>query len=117
MRLREIANIALAAGWPVIVDAAFLRRSERAAFAALAASLSVPFNVFDCQAELPLLRHRLVQRQVGGLDASEADVAVLERLTAVEEPLDAAEQAVAIVIDSAQPVSPATLTRRWLESG
>ena len=117
LRLREIANIALAAGWPVIVDAAFLRRSERAAFAALAASLSVPFTVFDCRAELPLLRHRLVQRQVGGLDASEADVAVLERLTAVEEPLDAAEQAVAIVIDAAQPIPPATLTRRWLAAG
>ena len=117
LRLREIANIALAAGWPVVVDAAFLRRSERAAFAALAASLCVPFTVFDCQAELPLLRQRLVQRQVGGLDASAADVAVLERLTAVEEPLDAAERAVAIVIDAAQPVPPATLTRRWLAAG
>ena len=116
-RLHEIANIALAAGWPVVVDAAFLRRSERADFAALAAALCVPFTVFDCQAELPLLRHRLVQRQAGGLDASEADVAVLERLIAVVEPLDAAEQAVAIVVDAAQPVPAATLARRWLATG
>ena len=113
-RLREIATLALAAGWPVVVDAAFLLRSERAAFAALAASLCVPFTVFDCQAELPLLRQRLVQRQLGGVDASEADGAVLDRLTAVEEPLGAAQRAVAIVVDAAQPAPPATLARRWL---
>ncbi len=116
-RLQKIATLALAAGWPVVVDAAFLLRSERAVFAALAASLSVPFAVFDCQAELPLLRQRLVQRQAGGLDASEADVAVLARLTAVEEPLGAAERAVAIVVDAAQPMPPATLARRWLAAG
>ena len=116
-RLREIATVALAAGWPVVVDAAFLLRSERAAFAALAASLCVPFTVFDCQAELPVLRQRLVQRQLGGVDASEADGAVLDRLTAVDEPLGAAERAVAIVVDAAQPVPPATLARRWLAAG
>ena len=113
-RLREITTLALAAGWPVVVDAAFLFRSERAAFAALAASLSVPFSIFDCQAEPPLLRQRIVQRQRRGGDASEADVSVLDRLTAVKEPLSASEQAVAIVIDAAQPVPPATLARRWL---
>ena len=116
-RLREIATVALAAGWPVVVDAAFLLRSERTAFAALAASLSVPFTVFDCQAEQPLLRQRLVQRQLGGVDASEADGAVLDRLTAVEEPLGAAERAVAIVVDAAQPVPPATLAQHWLAAG
>ena len=116
-RLREIAMVALGAGWPVVVDAAFLLRSERAAFAALAASLRVPFTVFDCQAELPLLRQRILQRQADGLDASEADVAVLESLTAVEEPLCAAERAVAIVVDAAHAVPPATLAQRWLAAG
>ena len=113
-RLREIATVALAAGWPLVVDAAFLLRSERAAFAALAASLSVPFSIFDCQAELPLLRQRIVRRQLGGGDASEADVSVLDRLTAVKEPLGVSEQALAIVIDAAQPVPPVTLAGRWL---
>ena len=113
-RLREVATVALAAGWPVVIDAAFLLRSERAAFAALAASLSVPFTVFDCQAEQRLLRQRIAQRQLGGADASEADGAVLDRLTAVAEPLGVSEQAVAIVIDAAQPLPPATLAGRWL---
>jgi hypothetical protein len=68
-------------------------------------------SVFDCQAALPLLRQRLVQRQLGGADASEADVAVLDRLPAVQEPLGAAERAAAIVVDAAPPVPPATLAR------
>ena len=113
-RLQEIATVALVAGWPVVVDAAFLLRSERAAFAALAASLSVPFSVFDCQAELPLLRQRIQQRQLGGTDASEADVSVLDRLIAVAEPLGASERAVAIVINAAQPVPAAALAQQWL---
>ena len=36
-RLNALARQALTAGWPVIVDAAFLRRDQREAFRALAA--------------------------------------------------------------------------------
>lgn len=115
-RLHTVAHGALGAGWPVVVDAAFLRRSERAQFAALAASLAVPFSIFDCQAELSLLRQRLEQRQASGTDPSEADVAVLERLTGADEPLDEWERAVAIIVNAAQPVPPATLAQRWLEA-
>ena len=113
-RLREVATVALSAGWPIVVDAAFLLRSERATFAALAAALSVPFTVFDCQAEGPLLRQRIQQRQLGAVDASEADVLVLDRLTATAEPLGVDEQAVAIVIDAARPLPAATLAGQWL---
>ncbi len=113
-RLHAVARVALGAGWPVVVDAAFLRRSERAQFAALAAALAVPFSIFDCRAALPLLRQRLQQRQAGGGDASEADVAVLERLRNADETLDERESAVAIIVDAAQPVAPASLAQRWL---
>ena len=80
LRLQAVAHVTLGAGWPVVVDAAFLFRSERAQFAALAAALAVPFSILDCRAALPLLRQRLEQRQASGADPSEADVAVLERL-------------------------------------
>ncbi|MBC7939704.1 MAG: AAA family ATPase [Chitinophagaceae bacterium] len=116
-RLREITNLALGAGWPVVVDAAFLLRSERAGFAALAASCRVPYTIFDCRADVPLLRERIVQRQAAGADPSEADVAVLERLIGLEEPLGDAELAVAIVVDAAVPVPSmpsATVAQRWL---
>ena len=113
-RLAQVAEIALRAGWPVIVDAAFLRLSERRAFAALAQRLQLPFSIIDCRAPLPLLRERLERRQALGGDASEADVAVLERLAPADEPLDAAEAARAIVFDAAQPRDAAALAPRWL---
>ena len=113
-RLHAVAHRTLGAGWPVVVDAAFLCRSERAQFAALAAALAVPFSIFDCRAALPLLRQRLEQRQASGADPSEADVAVLERLSGADERLDERERAVAIIIDAAQPVPFATLAQRWL---
>jgi len=82
--LEAKARALLAAGWPVILDAAFLRRDERAAARALAGELQVPFAILDCQAPPDVLRERLLARRG---DASEADVAVLERLAAVAEPL------------------------------
>jgi len=115
--LHEVARVALVAGWPVVVDAAFLRRSERAQFAALAASLEVPFSILDCRAEMPLLRERLVQRQASGGDASEADVTVLERVRGSDEPLDEHERPCAIVVDAAQPTTAATLAQHWLAAG
>ena len=117
-RLHEVARVALGAGWPVLVDAAFLRRAGRHQFAALAASLALPFSILDCQAALPLLRQRVEQRarlQASGVaDASEADLAVLERLVHADEPLDATERAATIVVDAAQPLAPATLAAHWL---
>ena len=65
-RLHDVARIALGSGWPLIVDVAFLRRAERAGFAALARTLAVPFTILDCGAELAVLRQRLVQRRVAG---------------------------------------------------
>ncbi len=113
-RVHAVAQVGLDAGWPVVVDAAFLRRPERARFAALAAALAVPFSIFDCRAAWPLLRQRLEERRARGADPSEADVAVLERLIGADEPLDAGECAVAIVVDAVHPVPPATLAQRWL---
>ena len=114
-RLLEAARIALDAGWPAIVDAAFLRAGERVNFSALAKELCVPFAILDCQAALPLLRQRLEQRKSSGADASEADLAVLERLRTVEEPLTQTERLLAIAIDAGQPLSAAALARCWRE--
>ena len=113
-RLREVAHGALGAGWPVVVDAAFLRHSERAQFAALAASLALPFSIFDCRATLGVLHRRLEQRHATAADPSEADAAVLELLSQSNEPLDECDRAIAIVVDAARPEPPATIAQRWL---
>jgi uncharacterized protein len=82
--LLQIARVALGAGYPVILDAAFLRRSERGEARAVARELHVPFSIVDCEAPAPVLRARLLARQG---DASEANVAVLEHQLEVAEPL------------------------------
>ena len=89
-RLHALARDLLAAGWPVIVDAAFLRREERAAFRALASELGVEFRILVTTAPVAELRRRLVARRG---DASEANVAVLDKQLAWFEPLDAEDRA------------------------
>jgi hypothetical protein len=79
-------------GWTVLVDAAFLRQSERAAFAAVARSMGVPFRILACEAPVEVLRQRITERQARGADASEATVAVLEQQLGWLEPLTDAER-------------------------
>jgi predicted kinase len=116
-RLGDVARIALGAGWPVIVDAAFLRRAERAGFAALAATLAVPYAIVDCRAPRALLHRRLEQRRASGSDASEADSAVLEHLLDADEPLDEIECTSAIVAGAAPSMPATALAQQWLALG
>jgi aminoglycoside phosphotransferase family enzyme/predicted kinase len=89
-RLFTLARSILQAGYPVILDAAFLRHDERQAALALARKLGVPFTIVYCEAPPEVLRQRLLERRG---DASEADLAVLERLQAAAEPLTDQERA------------------------
>jgi predicted kinase len=75
-RLLDLARELLGAGWPVIVDAAFLRRAERDAFRALAAELGVGFEILYCSAPAAELRQRVSSRRG---DASEATTEVLDK--------------------------------------
>ncbi|MFN6996882.1 MAG: AAA family ATPase [Aquincola tertiaricarbonis] len=112
-RLHALAETALRAGWPVIVDAAFLRRDERLRFIALARSLGMPVALIDCQAPMPVLRRRIAHRLASGGDPSEADEAVLAKLAALAEPLAPDEQALCLPVDTTQPPCPADLAARW----
>ncbi|MEJ8856879.1 AAA family ATPase [Variovorax robiniae] len=113
-RLAEGARLALQAGYPVIVDATFLRHAERAAFRALAVSLQLPFAILDLHASPAQLRRRLALRQAGGLDASEAGPAVLEQQFAFQEPLDAPERAMAIGVETEMRPDAASLCALWM---
>lgn len=113
-RLKECARTALQAGYPVIVDAAFLRRMERKSFRALAAELGVPFAILNCQATQSQLHQRVTDRNKEGNDPSEANIAVLERQLASHEPLDSDERASALDIRTDEPVDAAALRTRWL---
>ena len=112
-RLRGCARIALQAGYPVIADAAFLRRDERQVFRTLAAELRVPFAILHCRASESQLRRRVLARNAGGRDASEADIAVLERQLVLQEPLDAEERAFMLDVATDEPLDVAALCASW----
>lgn len=85
--LCERAGALLQAGWTVVVDAAFLKRHERDAFATLARSHGWPFGILAPHAPVEVLRQRIARRQAKGTDPSEATQEVLERQLQWIEPL------------------------------
>jgi predicted kinase len=88
--LFAVAGDLLRAGLPVVLDAAFLRRSERTQARDLARAVGVPMAILACEVPDAVTRARLASRTG---DASEADLTVFERLRQVAEPLDADERA------------------------
>lgn len=113
-RLAECTRAALRAGFPVIVDAAFLRRTERDAFRALAAELRVPFTILHCTADASRLRERVARRSDSGVDPSEADLDVLaQQFGHAEAPADD-ERDDTLEVPTDAPVDALTLSERWL---
>lgn len=76
-RLEAIAGAGLAGGVTVIVDAAFLKRSERAAMRALAAAAGARCRIVWCEASPATLQARITRRQATQQDASDAGADVL----------------------------------------
>jgi aminoglycoside phosphotransferase family enzyme/predicted kinase len=79
--MNAAARQALAAGRAVVLDAAFLRPEERGAAEALARQAGVDFEGLWLEAPPAVLRARVAAR-IG--DASDADVAVLDRQLAID---------------------------------
>lgn len=102
-RLLEGARRALTSSEHIIVDAASLKRIERESFIALASELGVPVRIVHCTAPPDVLKSRLRQRQAVGKDASEADVAVLERQFANWESFSERERPHVVEIDTSTP--------------
>ena len=95
-RLADLATIVIDAGLPVVVDAAFLRRTDRYRFAQLAACLGVPFMILKCSGGQQQLQERVEARQRRGRDASEADERVLAMQLQDRDELGPDEEHVAI---------------------
>lgn len=110
-RLRDLARQALLAGYPVIVDAAFLLRSQRETFRRLADELRRPFTIIHCTADVNTLRQRVARRAAEGADPSEATPEVIERQLRNHEPPGPDEQAWTLAVDTTQRVDAAAV--RW----
>lgn len=91
-RLHALARGIALAGWPVIVDATFLQRAQRAAFEALAQELGLAFIVVDVHASLDQMRDRIVRRASSGTDPSDASLATLAHQLAAHDVLSAHER-------------------------
>jgi aminoglycoside phosphotransferase family enzyme/predicted kinase len=102
-RLADLAEAILAAGFPVVVDATFLKRQARDEFRDLAARLRAAFVILDFQAPERILIERLTRRAAAGHDASDASVSVLRQQLKSREPLTGDETLAAITIDSTDP--------------
>jgi aminoglycoside phosphotransferase family enzyme/predicted kinase len=102
-RLASVAERAIRAGYPAVVDAAFLRRAERSRFQELARRCAVPFIVLDFDLPEKMLRERVAQRAKAGMDASEADLSILEHQLQSREPLVPEERVAAISVDTRGP--------------
>jgi aminoglycoside phosphotransferase family enzyme/predicted kinase len=103
-KLAELARTALDAGFPVIVDAAFLTAVQRRTLRAVAERRRVPFVIIDVRASEAELRARVAKRAREGRDASDADLAVLARQLVTREPLADDERTCVVMVDTDRPL-------------
>lgn len=90
-RLARAARVALAAGFPVIVDATFLEAGHRRHFETIARRCGVPFEILHCEVEDAVSRQRLEARERAGTDPSDATIATWQWQRTRNDPLTAEE--------------------------
>ena len=76
-------------------------------------SLAVPFVIVALEAKEATLRERIARRRADGVDASDADLAVLAHQIATREPLTVAERAYAVTYDAEAPLEAAWTPSAW----
>ncbi len=99
-RLLECAESCLEGRINTIIDAAFLTRSDRHSFQELAARMGSTFTILACQADHAVMVRRLEERAQRHTDPSDANVATLLQQPRGTDPLDQAERANALLIDT-----------------
>jgi predicted kinase len=95
-RLGQIADAAVSSGYPIIIDAAFLKREQRRAFAQLAVRYEARFLIVSCEAPDDILDTRVQARAEAGRDPSDATLEVLQLQRRTQEMLASDELAVTI---------------------
>src|SRR5690606_6928517 len=99
-RLHHLANLALHAGFPVVIDATYLQQAQREQAGQIAADTGVPFLILDCHAPDSVIAGWLAQRQAAGSDPSDATLEVIQAQHSSREPLSAVEQQHAKRVDT-----------------
>ncbi|RDJ99766.1 AAA family ATPase [Paraburkholderia lacunae] len=111
--LLALARQVLEAGYPVLVDASFLKHEHRSRFAALGNRLSIPVVVLDFHARTCRLVERVRTRALELHNESDAGPVVLVRQLANEEPLTSEEMADTVCFDTEVPLGAFTHVEYW----
>ncbi|MGL4315286.1 MAG: AAA family ATPase [Pseudomonas sp.] len=111
-RLHQLAENALHAGFPVVLDAAYLKQAQRAEAWQVAEQNGAPFLILDCQAPQEVIAGWLQQRQAEGSDPSDATLEVIEAQQAKREALTEEEQAHSKRVDTHEAASLDSLIER-----
>ncbi|MCU1720636.1 MULTISPECIES: AAA family ATPase [unclassified Pseudomonas] len=90
-RLHQLAALILRAGFPVVIDATYLKQAQRQAAAEVASATGVPFLILDCNAPDAVIASWLAQRQADQNDPSDATLEVVTAQQASREALSAEE--------------------------
>ena len=112
--LAKLTDLLLTAGWPVFVDATFLQHQQRQRFQEIANNCAVPWVIMDFQAPESVLKRRIQARSTAGVDASDADLRVLEAQLAQFQPLHADEKDHTITVDTTLLMASVELSQRVL---
>jgi len=110
--LAHYCEMGLRAGFNMIADASFLHQWQRQRFMDLANQLQVELIILDCTAPLETLRERIRNRATDPLNASEADLAVLEHQLNHHDSLTDQEKQLAILIPMGETCDFAGLLRQ-----
>ncbi|MDX1299242.1 MAG: AAA family ATPase [Pseudomonas sp.] len=89
--LHQLSEAALRAGFPVVIDATYLKQAQREAASQVAEAYGVPFLILDCCAPDEIISSWLEQRKAAGTDPSDATMEVVRTQQTSREPLSADE--------------------------
>ena len=97
------AEVVLASGRPVVVDASFRSRSMRRAAQELASHHCVPFRFIECRADAAVCRSRLLAR-AGERGASDGRLEIFDAFCASFESVDELAPDDHLVLDTTRPL-------------
>ncbi len=98
--LLSLTHATLQAHFTALVDATFLKHSQRIAFEKLAEKQAIAFHILNLQANENTLQQRIVRRSSLGQDPSEAGLEVLIQQRSTRDPLTPSELEYSVAIDS-----------------
>jgi aminoglycoside phosphotransferase family enzyme/predicted kinase len=103
-QLETLTRTTLDAKFSVIVDATFLKKSQRDKFAAIAKEMQIPFCILSCHTAEEKVFERIAKREASQNDHSEAHQAVAEMQYATKDQLTDIEQTMSLSVDTDNPI-------------